>query len=191
MSKKEEKSWKLYQSQPIFFNQTYFVYHTRYTKQNLISKSVEQVKSETGPSYASFLLKRLSILDGQWHGYWLFSKDSREILRDVDSLFVFLKNIRKILVLLKLIDSQNHKIVEVWRYLWRTSSWILYAKQDRLEQVAQNHVLNVSKHGDPTTSLCNLFQCLITFTVEIVYLMFKQNFLVYHLCQLSHVFHLI
>jgi len=51
---------------------------------------------------------------GKYQGAWILG-------------LLFLKNIRDILVLLNLIDSQNHRMIEVGRHLWRTSSPTLKA----------------------------------------------------------------
>jgi len=56
-----------------------------------------------------------------------------------------------------------------------------------LRRAMSSQVLNISKDRDSTTPLANLFQSLTTFTVEKVFLMFKQNFLWLGLCPLPPV----
>lgn len=62
---------------------------------------------------------------------------------------------------------ESHKIFEVRKHLWRLSNATHCSNQGQPEQAAHNcrlpsHSLNISKDGDFTTSLSNLFHCLIT-----------------------------
>jgi len=54
----------------------------------------------------------------------------------------------------------------------------------RLLRGMSRWVLNISKDGDSTDSLGNLFRCLTTLTVKKFFLMFKRNFLCFSLCPL-------
>lgn len=62
----------------------------------------------------------------------------------------------------------NHVMVEVGREVWRLSSPSPCKKHGELERVAWNLVqlgLSISRGGDSTTSMGNLFQCWTTLTV--------------------------
>jgi len=71
-------------------------------------------------------------------------------------------------------------MVEFVRGLWRLSCPTALLKKGHQEQVAQNHaldqviwLLNISKEGDTTVSVDNLFQCSVTLTVKKCFLMFR------------------
>jgi len=55
----------------------------------------------------------------------------------------------------------------------------------RLHRTLSRQVLNISKEGDSTTSLGNLFQCSVTLRGKKFFLMFRGNFLCFSLCPLS------
>ena len=58
-------------------------------------------------------------------------------------------------------------------------------KQDHLKpRTMSRKLLNISRDGDSTTSLCNLCQCLVTLTVTKCFLMFRGNLLCFSLCPL-------
>lgn len=70
-----------------------------------------------------------------------------------------------------ILNSQNKRLVEIGWHLQRLT---LLLKKGHLELVAQDHVrylLNISKDGDTTTSLC---QCSVTPTVNMYFLMYFQ-----------------
>ena len=67
----------------------------------------------------------------------------------------------------------DNRITE-WLKLEETSMW----------------VLNISREGDSTTSLGNLFQCSVTVTVKKCPLIFSQNFLCFSLYLLPLIFSL-
>ena len=77
-----------------------------------------------------------------------------------------------------LIHSQNHKMAEVGRDLWRSLC------PSQLPRTASRWPLNISEDGDSTTSLGNLCQCLITLTGKKCFLMFRGNLLCFCLCPL-------
>lgn len=59
--------------------------------------------------------------------------------------------------------SQNHRMHEAWRDHWRSSGPTSLVKKGHLEQDAQHHVqmpFEISRDGDSTTTLGNLFQWL-------------------------------
>lgn len=61
------------------------------------------------------------------------------------------------------VATQNHRSVEVGRQLWRFNL-LLYSKQSQLQPVdplCVQSALSITKDGDSTASLDNLFQCLI------------------------------
>lgn len=55
----------------------------------------------------------------------------------------------------------------------------------RVPRTVSSRLLNISKGGDCTTSLSNLFQCSITLMVKKDFLIFKQDVLYFNLCPLS------
>ena len=54
----------------------------------------------------------------------------------------------------------------------------------RLHRTASRQVLNISRDGDSTTSLGNLFQCFVTLKVSKLFLLFRWNFLCFIVCLL-------
>ena len=54
----------------------------------------------------------------------------------------------------------------------------------RLHRTLSRRILNISREGDSTTSLGNLFQCSVTHRVKKFFLMFRWNFLCFILCPL-------
>lgn len=58
-------------------------------------------------------------------------------------------------------ESHNHRMVEVGMDVWRSSSPTHLLKQGHLKHIGQDH---------STTSLGNLFQCSVTFTVKTFFL---------------------
>lgn len=51
------------------------------------------------------------------------------------------KNVKKLLQERKELQSQNHRIYEIGRDLWRSSNLSTYYEYSQLKQVAQGHVL--------------------------------------------------
>ena len=90
----------------------------------------------------------------------------------------------------KVTESQNHRITEC-QGLEGTSvdqlvqpscqSRVTYS---RLHRTVSRLVLNISREGESTTSLGNLFQFSITLRGRKFFLMFRQNFLCLSLCPL-------
>ena len=84
-------------------------------------------------------------------------------------------------------ESQNHSMVGVGSDLCGSSSptpcqsRVTYS---RLHRTLSRWVLNISREGDATTSLGNLFQCSITLRGKKFFLMFRWNFLCFSLCPL-------
>ena len=69
--------------------------------------------------------------------------------------------------------SQNNRASEVGRHVWEWFRPTPCSEQSPWEQVAQTCVqlaLNISKDGDCTRSLGDLFQCLTTLTVKRTFL---------------------
>ena len=67
-------------------------------------------------------------------------------------------------------ESQNHKMVEVGRHLWRSSCPTPLLKQGHLQAVAQDHVqtaFEYPKDGDFTAAMGKLCQCSGTLTVKV------------------------
>jgi len=54
----------------------------------------------------------------------------------------------------------------------------------RSHRKASRKILNISREGDPTTTLGSLFQCSITITVNKLFLVFVRNFLCFSFCPL-------
>ena len=54
----------------------------------------------------------------------------------------------------------------------------------RLHRTLSRRVLNISREGDSTTSLGNLFQGFVTLRVKKFFLMFRRSFLCFNLCPL-------
>lgn len=82
----------------------------------------------------------------------------------------------------KVTDSQTHRMSGIERDLNRLSSPIPLLEWEHLDQVTKEciqagFVLNVSREGDPTTSLGILFQCSIALTVRKIFLIFMWNLL--------------
>jgi len=80
--------------------------------------------------------------------------------------------------------SQNDKIVDVGRDLWRSSCQTPLPKQghSQLLRTMSTRLLNISKDKDSTTPLGNLCQCLVILTVKKCFLMFTRNLLGFSLC---------
>jgi len=78
-------------------------------------------------------------------------------------------------------ESQNGRMVEAGRDLWRSSRPTPLLKQGHLELVAQECVfrwlLSVSEDGYSTTSMGNLCQCSVTLTVRKCFSIFRWNVL--------------
>ena len=74
-------------------------------------------------------------------------------------------------------ESQNHRMLGVRRDLCGSSSPTFLPKQGHLQQAAQDslsrRVLHISREGESTTSLGNLFQCSVTLRVKKFFLMFR------------------
>lgn len=66
--------------------------------------------------------------------------------------------------------SQNPRMIEIIRDLWRSSGLRPLLKQGYLEPVAQDHV---SRDEESTTSLGILCWCSVTFTAKQWFLMFR------------------
>lgn len=58
-------------------------------------------------------------------------------------------------------ESQNNRTAEAWRHLCRSSCPTPMLKSQLLRTTSRE-VLKISKAGDSTDSLSNLFQCLVT-----------------------------
>lgn len=82
-------------------------------------------------------------------------------------------------------EPYNHRIVEVGRHLWRSSDPKPCSKaRSSREGCSEPCPVEfwTTPRRETTTSLGNLFYCLITLTVNKVFLMFKYNFLNSSLC---------
>lgn len=83
--------------------------------------------------------------------------------------------------------SQNHKMVEVVKDIWRSfgprscSSEVTY---NRLLRTMSRWLFSVCKDGGSTSSLGKLFQCSVTLIEKRVFPMFWQNLLCFRLCLL-------
>lgn len=115
-----------------------------------------------------------------------FQKREQGNNKECEILFFFLsfwKNFRD-LVLLNLIDSLTHNIVKVERQLWRTSSSTTCSKEGQLQQqVEGNRLPRIDwgfEHVQGLKGLWKLLPCLITFTVNYYFFLFKWNFLCSH-----------
>lgn len=74
--------------------------------------------------------------------------------------------------------SQNQRMSEFGRDLWRPSGPIPLLKQshlDRLPRTMHRWCLNISRAGDSITSLCNLWQWSVILTVKKCFVMFRWN----------------
>ena len=73
-------------------------------------------------------------------------------------------------------------MAEVGRDLWRSSGPTLPAQSrvnhSWLLRTVSSQLFNISKEGDPTTSLGNLLQCSVCLTVKKRFLILKKNFLI-------------
>jgi len=79
-----------------------------------------------------------------------------------------------------LTESQN---VRGWKGLLVQPPCQSRVAYSRLHRTSSRQVFNISREGDSTTSLWNLFQCSVTLRVK-KFLMFRQNFLCFSLCPL-------
>jgi len=86
-------------------------------------------------------------------------------------------------------ESQNHITVEAGRHLWRSSCPNSLVSQGHLERVAQDYLQTVfgciSKEGDSTACMDNLYQSSVTLTVKKCFLMFRGNLQCFSLCPLA------
>ena len=70
---------------------------------------------------------------------------------------------------------------------WKGPLWVTQSNpvtQSRLHKTLSRWVLNVSREGEPTTSLGILLQCSVTLRVKKFFFMFSWNFLCFSLCPL-------
>lgn len=83
-----------------------------------------------------------------------------------------------------LVESQNQKVAEIGRDLWRPSGPTTMLKQCRLDWLPRSMsrwLLNISKEEDSTTSVGNLWKRLVTPSVKKCLLMFRGNLLRFNL----------
>ena len=81
--------------------------------------------------------------------------------------------------------SQNHEVAEVGTDLWRSSGPIPCSSRvsySRLPRTMTSRISNISKDGDSTTSLGNLFQCSVALTVTKVFSCAQVSFHVFLIC---------
>ena len=75
-------------------------------------------------------------------------------------------------------------MVEVGRDLWRSSSPSPCSSRVTFPRIVCRWLLNISKEGDATTSVGNVFQSSVTLSVKKFLHMFRQTFLCFDLCPL-------
>lgn len=83
--------------------------------------------------------------------------------------------------------SQNHRKVEFGRNLWRPSGQTVCSRKATYRQLPMtmsSWFFSTSKEGDSTTSMGNLCQCSVIFTVKKCFFMFRRNLLHFSLCPL-------
>jgi len=86
------------------------------------------------------------------------------------------------------VDPQNHRTVRIGRDLCGSSSPTpcrSRVTQSRLHRTLSRWVLNISREGDSTAPLGNLFQCSVTLRVKKFFLGFRWNFPGFSLCPFS------
>jgi len=92
-------------------------------------------------------------------------------------LWVFFSNSR----------SQNHRMLQVGRDLWRSSGpspGSSRATYSQLSKIPFRQFFNISTEGDSTSSVGSLYQCSVTLRVRKHFLTFRGNLLCFCLCPL-------
>lgn len=68
--------------------------------------------------------------------------------------------------------SQNHRMAEVGRDLWRSFSPT--PLPSRVTRIMSRQVLSISREGNSTASVGNLFQCSVTLTAKCTVMLFRK-----------------